>query len=511
MKKFNIMVFIFGFLICFSTLFLTSCDDKHMHEMQQILAVEATCETDGNIDYYHCNICNKNFRDENGEIELDEVVVKALGHNFQNKQCTKCGAYDYSKGLTYSLSSTGDYYIVSDIGSCTESFVIIPETYNDLPIKEIGENAFSSSLVSNIIMSNNITVIDKSAFEECNRLNSITFSNNLLSIGDCAFQECDKLVSIIFPNSLKSVGDNSFYGCDNLTSVQIQEGLEVLGISVFSNCNSLAEITLPNSLISLGANAFAYSSIGRITIGTGINIIEKSVFMYCSNLLTVSIPDNVKIISDNAFYNCSELLKIILGSGIEEISDNNTFYGCTRLIEIVNKSVINLQVGSRNYGGIALYAEGIITSEEDTKIKIVDNEHLMYIDGNTNYYLAYLGNSNSVVLPTTEFTYSIYRKAFEYTESLESITISNSVTEIGENAFYICYNLKEVTIGENVCKIGVGAFKYCSRINSLKFDKNGTWKISITSSIEIDENPVPDNIIKLLIETYSDYDWIKLN
>lgn len=46
-------------------------------------------------------------------------------------------------------------------------------------------------------------------------------------------------------------------------------------------------------------------------------------------------------------------------------------------------------------------------------------------------------------------------------KSLEEIVIPNSVTEIGDDAFYKCMLLDEVIIPDSVTYIGPGAFKAC--------------------------------------------------
>ena len=54
------------------------------HKMTKHDAKEATCEEDGNIDYYTCSSCNKIFKDETGvaETTIADTVVKAKGHDW---------------------------------------------------------------------------------------------------------------------------------------------------------------------------------------------------------------------------------------------------------------------------------------------------------------------------------------------------------------------------------------------------------------------------------------------
>lgn len=48
-----------------------------------------------------------------------------------------------SEGLEFTLSSDGKYYTVSEIGTCTDTDVVIPSKYENLPVKKIGYGAFS--------------------------------------------------------------------------------------------------------------------------------------------------------------------------------------------------------------------------------------------------------------------------------------------------------------------------------------------------------------------------------
>lgn len=64
------------------------------HKFDTIKAVAATCEKDGNIEYYTCKTCGKYFSDKDGKKEITENswVVKATGHQIVEevkKQPTK--------------------------------------------------------------------------------------------------------------------------------------------------------------------------------------------------------------------------------------------------------------------------------------------------------------------------------------------------------------------------------------------------------------------------------------
>ena len=56
----------------------------HTHEMVKTEAKAATCEEDGNIEYYTCSKCGKKYNDAAGTRELteEEILVKASGHSY---------------------------------------------------------------------------------------------------------------------------------------------------------------------------------------------------------------------------------------------------------------------------------------------------------------------------------------------------------------------------------------------------------------------------------------------
>lgn len=67
-----------------------------------------------------------------------------------------------------------------------------------------------------------------------------------------------------------------------------------------------------------------------------------------------------------------------------------------------------------------------------------------------------------------------YHGAFEDEDSLTSVTLPNSVTSIGNSAFYSCSYLTRVTIGSGVTSIGEYAFYYCSNLTSITIPNSVT-------------------------------------
>jgi hypothetical protein len=76
-------------------------------------------------------------------------------------------------------------------------------------------------------------------------------------------------------------------------------------------------------------------------------------------------------------------------------------------------------------------------------------------------------NSNVKKVVIEDSVTSIGDYAFFNCSSLTSITIPDSVTSIGESAFYGCSSLTSITIPDGVTSIGNTAFSYCSSLTSI--------------------------------------------
>ena len=63
---------------------------------------------------------------------------------------------------------------------------------------------------------------------------------------------------------------------------------------------------------------------------------------------------------------------------------------------------------------------------------------------------------------------------YVYRVDITSVTIGNSVTSVGDEAFNGCYNMTSVTIGNSVTSIGYRAFNYCTGLTSITIPNSVT-------------------------------------
>lgn len=196
-----------------------------------ITDTEATC-TEAGSKHRECTVC--------GEL-LEQKVVSPKGHNFVGNVCSVCGV-TASEGLAYELSSDGCGYSVVGIGSCTDKDVVIPSSHQNLPVTEIGKDAFSHCGIISVALPAGVTSIGFCAFSACFSLTSISSPEGLISIDGAAFAGCSGLTSVSLPDGLTSIGQSTFYECKGLTSLSLPESLVSIGDRAFDGCSALTSV-----------------------------------------------------------------------------------------------------------------------------------------------------------------------------------------------------------------------------------------------------------------------------
>jgi len=90
--------------------------------------------------------------------------------------------------LKYILTSDGKGYRVSEGVGISD--VVIPATYNNLPVTVIDGEAFRMAHISSVTIPNSVTKIGDYAFADCINLKSVTIGSGVQEIGIMAFNNC---------------------------------------------------------------------------------------------------------------------------------------------------------------------------------------------------------------------------------------------------------------------------------------------------------------------------------
>ncbi len=180
-----------------------------------------------------------------------------------------------------------------------------------------------------------------------------------------------------------------------------------------------------------------------------------------TKMVSVTIPAGVASISDRCFLDCTALASIIIPSKVYEININ-AFLGCTKLTEfIVDNS--NIRYSSKN--GVLLNSLGT------TLIQFPKGKSGTFVVPNTvtsigDYAFYQCKDITNVVM--TDTVTSIGDSAFR-ASGVTALTIPGSVQTIGNFAFSFATRLVYVTIGGGVGFIGKYAFNGCSKLEAAIF------------------------------------------
>ena len=503
MKKFSTLLLVF--LLSFSiVLGLASCKDET--DGSENGGGNTNGESgDGNKD--------DGTDGENGDGNKDDGT-DGDGGNSGNGGST---AQKPSKGLEYD-TDWGGYFV--SVGSCTDSKIVIPETYNGLPV--IGISNFSDcDFITSITIPKSVFYVAQNAFDGCTKLivekGGVHYVNNwvvgsddditeavirpgTVGISSGAFANRTNLVNVDIPDSALHVIADAFRGCDALT--ENQSGISYVdnwvigGITLNDGTLTLrdgtvgiatdvilagAEIIIPDSVKTIGSMISTdYSLPGfdteckRISIGSGVSYIESYAFCDIDTLTEISVSEenkNYKSIDGNLYTKDGRtFIQYALGRtdteftlplSVTEILDSS-FPGCKNLTGIVIGGNVT-RIGKYAFTNCPNLSE-ITVDEANAAYKSIGG-NLYTKDERTLIRYAEAKTDNSFTVPDAVTHIEAY--AFYDCDNLVSITSGSSVTHVGDYAFADCGNLSYISNADSVISIGNGVFAGCNSLTNI--------------------------------------------
>ncbi len=300
-------------------------------------------------------------------------------------------------------------------------------------------------------------------------ISEVKIGNGVTSIAKNAFSDCYDLTSVTIPSSMISIGDQAFMNCPCLTNVTIPDNVASIGHGAFSYCADLTSVSIPDSVTSIGDSAFQEcENLTSVKIGNSVTNIGEFAFYNCRNLKSVTISDSVTSIGEAAFENCEKLTSVTIPDSVTTIS-SSAFLDCSTLSRIVVSST-NTTYSSDSKGVLfdKKKTELILCPEGYSGAYTIPNSVTSI--GESAFYKC--KNLTSVSIPDS--VTSIGRGAFDYCENLTSVTLPNSVTNIGGGAFIGCSKLESVTISDKVTSVEYSTFLQCSNLSSVTIPSSVT-------------------------------------
>ena len=425
------------------------------HDESTVYGKPASCSETGLTDGKKCSRCDL--------VLVTQETIPLLAHTKNGTTCSVCGSICDSEGLSFTLSFNRKYYTVTGIGTCTDTQIIIPSTYNGLPVSSIGKEAFKGCVnITSVSIPDSITSIGYGAFYGCSGLTGIVIPDGVTSIGEYIFYGCSSLSSVTLGKGITYITDSAFYGCSRLSAVNIPDSVKIIGSCAFADCSSLTSIDIPDSsFISIGKDAFS-GCTGISESENGITYVDKWAVAYSGSSTSVTLRSDTHGIADYLFENHTEITDFTIPNSLIYIG-NYAFSGCTEISAIVIPNSVK-EIGmyafqdcsyltSVSIGNGVTYigTNAFINCSFLNKVSINSVEAWFNIDfknigANPLTYAKNLYLDDSVIahlyIPNTVTTIKGY--AFNGCDSLLSVTVSNSVTCISGSSFVDCDNLTDI-------------------------------------------------------------------
>ena len=229
--------------------------------------------------------------------------------------------------------------------------------------------------------------------------------------------------------SVTRIGRYAFYQCEGLTTITISELVTSIGDDAFWECSGLTTVTWNARACSIGRNLFEANNniITTFTFGDQVEQIPAGLCSGLKGLTTITIPELVTSIGDRAFADCEGLMSIMLPESLASIG-SEAFSGCIGLTAMtVPESVTS--IGERAFDCVRLKS-------------VTWNARACSSGSNL-----FGGNYTRI----TTFTFGdqveqIPAGLCSGLKGLTTITIPESVTSIGDEAFSGCSQLESVTV-----------------------------------------------------------------
>ena len=349
--------------------------------------------------------------------------------------CTSLALNEYGGCLYLGTAENPYVYLVKIKDLTLKEVTISPRC------KYILNGAFeNASLLEKVTIPSSIKRIDDSAFKECRSLVSVEFENNssLLKLGNEAFMNCTEVKSIEIPTNVQSIGKASFKGCVKLESISLpfvggsQEENTYFGYIFSNSYQSSSYSDVPSSL-----------KIVRLL--DGCKVIDSYAFERCTNIESLILPNTLETIKEYAFMYCNDLRTLVIPDSVQEIEM------CALTYSNIENLTIPFIGGSRDKNQYLAYIYG----------------QQLYIDSIYNYCTYGLKN-----LTLSESIKDIPEYAFYELTDLESIVLPKSLETIGDYAFYNCYGLTSLNLGNKLLSIGFCSFARCDGLQEIVIPDN---------------------------------------
>lgn len=347
-------------------------------------------------------------------------------------------------GVLYNKTMTDLIYYPS---SMEIELFTVPKT-----VETIWDYAFYYSFAHAINLSNT-SVIGEYAFAYSQCLTEIYIPSSVTSMGDYCFAFLPELEQVTFGAvNVDDYTDALFFTCPKLKTVEFDPKARIKGMSR-TFCKTIIEsISLPDNVDYMTSTFLNVTTLKEIILPKNLVNLGSST-LSSTSIEKIILPNNTETISEQAFANCSMLAYVDLAN-VTTI-EKQAFENCTALESIDLTGIWSLS----KYAFIGCNSlKKLYFTKEEKEAYITENE-------------------------------------FQGNETIETVVIGNSVTEIQDYAFAECKNLETAFIADSVTDIADTAFAGCENLTIVCMSASYASAYAAKNSISYTTlivDPIPD-------------------
>ena len=427
-------------------------------------AVVPTCTESGLTKGNHCAVC--------GEVLVEQETINAIGHpvvvdeavdvtctqagRTEGKHCSVCGIVLVKQEIINALGHT----VVVDSAvppTCTESGLTegrhcsICDEVLKTPeyIKPNGHSVVVDKAIASTCTSTGLT-----EGKHCYICNTVILSQQVTSVIACI--ESDWNIEIEATKTEDGLKYTECTMCGKKVSEETIPATGSIGLKYTLNQDG------KSYSVEKGTCTDTEIVILSVYNGKPITRIADKAFYDCTTLKSVTIPDTVTSIGDNAFVRCTSLTTVTIPASVLIIGEE-VFVSCQGLTQILvsddNPNFVSIDgnVYSKDEKTFIQYASGKTNTSFTIPVGVEIIGKYAFIDSDS---------LKSVVLPNTITQIEAY--AFYSCNSISNINIPYGVEIIGDYAFCGC-NLTNIEIPQSVIKIGELAFAINEKLNGFNY------------------------------------------
>ncbi len=444
--------------------------------------VEPTCIAQG-YTKYTCDVCGDSV----------DNILPALGHDFVNGTCTRCGKFDISKldaGLydeSYNLINSWDNLLeegtvhVDEQGNLTTNIVYL-ENGNTTD-----KNDSNDAINGTLIIPNTVSTLKSGSLAYLHNLKAVYIPDTVTTIENGTFNSNSSLeaINIDEDNTYFTVEDDILFNKDKTTLIscpplhegdvyEIPDTVKTIYNGAFSSAN-INYILVPSGIESIGATSFRGSKIKSMDLSACTNLKQIGVirdfnvmptyyyfgtFGDCTELASIKLPESLQVIGDGLFKNCTNLTSINIPSGVTKIGR----HAFENVPAELNIDLANLKaIGSYAFAKSGI--QSIKTYETFSELEydsVFAGSSLKLADFSQSTNLVKIGASNLETGKSGSLD-----GIFQGCKELTSLKLSPSTKILGDNILNGCTNLTEITGLDSVELVGRSGIRDTGEIGDI--------------------------------------------